>query len=161
MDAVDSAVGTAFAFASGAGTGIADVSLFGVSLSDPLVTMGATEVSFAFVTALAALLFAWVTNDHDLGQMDQRQVVLVFGTAFVLVITTFVPGAREAVIGSAVLGTLVVVVEAVGYGVRDPDTGVHSSILRFYREQRCYRMDGIVSESGGEGMGAAGAWYWA
>jgi len=116
LDALDSAVGTGYAWASAATTGIGNVSLFNIELRDTLMSFGATEITIGFVVAISALLFAWATNDHDLGQMDQRQIMLVMGTAFVLVFTNFVPGAAEAVANNQILAVIVVTVEAAGYG---------------------------------------------
>jgi len=116
LDALDSAVGTGYAWASAATTGIGNVSLFGIGLKDTLVNFGATEVSIGFVVAVSALLFAWATNDHDFGDMDQRQVLLVVGGLFVLTFTNFVPGAYEAVTNSQILAVIVVTVEASVYG---------------------------------------------
>jgi len=134
IDIEDALFGTVFAGSAFETNGIANISILGNDLGAAVWTVQGTDITFAFLLTLVALVGAYATNrvneskstsyeiDTDLANIvwgeAPVETYLAVGTAILVLVTGLnILGAQEVIAGTAAFGLVVVAVEASGYYV--------------------------------------------
>jgi hypothetical protein len=135
IDIEDAILGTVFAASALVTNGVASVGVAGTYLSDTVMTVGGTDISFAFLLSIGALVGAYATNrvndsgrskgvevDTDLsnivGGKATMETYLAIGTLLLVLGTGLnVLGVQDMIAGSFLIGLGVVAVESSGYYV--------------------------------------------
>lgn len=103
VDIEDSVMAPVFTVSTASAVGVASVSLFGRSLTDVATTLGGFSISWAFIISIAALGFAYLTNNPDMSDMSDEYTLLAATGAALLVLVEFSPTVSSAFEGSTVL----------------------------------------------------------
>ncbi|MBO4249371.1 hypothetical protein IL252_16285 [Halomicrobium sp. IBSBa] len=134
IDIEDALFGTVFAASAFVTNGIATINILGNDLGAAVWTVQGTDITFAFLLTLVALVGAYATNrvneskstsyevDTDLANIARGEapveIYLAVGTAILVLVTGLnILGAQEVIAGTAAFGLVVVAVEASGYYV--------------------------------------------
>jgi len=134
IDIEDALFGTVFAASAFVTNGIANIDILGNDLGAALWTIQGTDITFAFLLTLVALVGAYATNrvnrssgksyeiDTDLANIARGdapvETYLAVGTAVLVLLTGLnILGMQEIIAGTAAFGLVVVAVESAGYYV--------------------------------------------
>lgn len=131
IDVEDALAGVVFSLSAAVSTGIATIAVFGYDLSGILMTLEGRAISFAFVLSAAALVVAYGTNrmtgksvevNTDLGDIATGSATIetyvLAGTIVIVLANGFnILGAHDLIVGSTMIGVVVMAVEAAGYYV--------------------------------------------
>jgi len=134
IDIEDALFGTIFAASAFVTNGIATINILGNDLGAAVWTVQGTDITFAFLLTLVALVGAYATNrvneskstsyevDTDLANILRGdapvETYLAVGTAVLVLFTGLnILGVQEIIAGTAAFGLAVVAIEASGYYV--------------------------------------------
>ncbi|GGN92811.1 MULTISPECIES: hypothetical protein [Haloarcula] len=134
IDIEDALAGVIFTASAFVTNGIASITMLGYDLSAAVVTVQNTDITFAFLLSLGALVAAYATNrvnetksktyevETDLYEIVRGsatvETYLAGGTLLIVLLTGLnILGIGDAVAGTAAFGLVVVAVEAAGYYV--------------------------------------------
>lgn len=115
VDSEDAILAPLFTLSAGASVGIANVSLFGYSIQDIAFSIGGQGIAIAAVLAALALGVAFVTNETDLGQLDDEYYYASIATVGLVVAMPLVPAAHDFAVSNDFVALLVVVIESAGF----------------------------------------------
>ena len=97
-------------------TGIASISVLGISMSDSLVSASGSEISIALVIAVGVVTAAYLLNESvDWSEWDSLEMALVGAMLVLNIGIGLVPIVRDAVTGSQWIGIAVVVLNGGAY----------------------------------------------
>ncbi|PSQ19580.1 hypothetical protein BRD00_01580 [Halobacteriales archaeon QS_8_69_26] len=111
FDKEDVALAGVFVLAAASGVGIAEVTLFDVAFSDPVVS----GLTLGTLLSGGIFGFAYLTNDNDLGSLDDGYTYTVYVTAALIVGIAMVPGVESFVTQNDLFRLLALVVQSLGY----------------------------------------------
>jgi hypothetical protein len=134
IDVEDAISSSVFSLGAAVSTGIADISVLGYDLSGSVFTLGGSNVQLAAVLSVLALVVAYATNrvygssgsdarfETDLSEiMSGRATVETYiagATLLIILANTFdIMGFNGFVMGSDIVGIVVLAVEAAGFYV--------------------------------------------
>jgi hypothetical protein len=115
FDREDAFLAPLFAIATAATVGVANVTLFGASLQDTLFTLGNEAIPVGTAIAVAIFAAAYVTNDADMGKLNDEYTYAVLGTGIMLVAIPVIPALLEFIKSSDFLAIAVIGIQAMGY----------------------------------------------
>lgn len=119
IDLNDAVVSPFFVLASGVEANLFTLDLFGVDFSSALFVLGsgadAVSVSLANIVAILAISVAFATNRPKLSEMAPAELWVAIATVSLVVAPPFVPFLNETIQSTAIVGLVVLVIQAGGF----------------------------------------------
>lgn len=119
IDTEDAAVAAVFGLAAASQVGIADVSLFGYSMTDVLTQVSGQDVTVAMLISLGALGWVWVTNEPDLDKIERQYgseyLYASYATVALPVAVEVIPSVSDLIQSNDIFALASVAIMAIGF----------------------------------------------